>query len=111
MKLYLSGNFVYLSANKKQSNYDSAKLNLIASGINSENIVSPHDLQLPIVSDFLSQLNFRFHLMDTCDSIYMLRNWKESIESRHELTKAYQKGFNIYYENHQDNSQNILNPK
>ena len=101
MKIYISGNFVYLSPGSKKSNYDFAKYLLVEQGIDPENIVNLHDSALQIPSDFSVQLQFRFSLLDSCDSIYMLRNWKDSIESRHELTRAQQNGLKIYFENHQ----------
>lgn len=97
MIIYISGDLT--NSPKKQSELVASTNYLIALGVESKNIISIQDSLLTMPTDYLGQLEFRFNLLSQCDVIYMLTNWKDSIESRHELTYAMENGLEIYYEN------------
>lgn len=109
MRIYISGDLAY-SSDEKQSNFVSAKQFLISSGLSPEQILSFQDFHWLILPDFATQIQFRLKLLSDCDSIYMLRNWKDSIESRHELTKAMATGLEVFYEG-DAMPQTFLHPK
>lgn len=98
MRIYISGDLAYFPSDREKSNFVSAKQFLIQSGIQPDQIRCAEDYHDQIPSDFSCRMQFRLKLLSGCDSIYMLRNWKDSIESRHELTKAMADGLEIYYE-------------
>jgi hypothetical protein len=94
MTVYLSGKITGDKHFKKK--FLKAKVKLVKNGYD---VINPCDISC--YADFLSYeqfLHIDYALIDCCDCIYMLKDWKDSNGARLELNYAKCKGKEILYE-------------
>ena len=94
MTVYISGKITGDKHFKRK--FLKAKVRLVKKGFD---VINPCDISC--YADFLSYeqfLHIDYALIDCCDGIYMLRDWKDSNGARLEFNYAKCKGKEILYE-------------
>jgi hypothetical protein len=96
MKIYVAGKITGLDRNEVEMKFSKAKVQLIKAG---HSVFIP--TVLPVYEDVQHEdyLHICYSMIDVCNAVYMLDNWRESIGARKELQYASDWGKKIIYEN------------
>jgi hypothetical protein len=86
MKIYLSGKITGLEPLIYNSIFELAESQLRIEGFN--NIINPTKLGIDPLENWKKAMDICITALQTCDAIYMLQNWQQSLGARKELTEA-----------------------
>ena len=90
-KIYIAGKITGLDNFKE--NFDIAEEKLIKEGYA---VMNPSVLNAGF--EHYEYMRVCYAMMDTCDSVYFLRNWTDSKGAKMEMTRAIEKGLKIILE-------------
>jgi len=102
MTIYISGKITGMKPEEYNPLFEAAEQDLIAAGIQKENIVNPTKLGIPQNGSWSDAMAVCLKALSKCTAIYMLRNWPDSLGARHELTQAGMARMDIYFESNDD---------
>ena len=93
MKMYISGKIT--GDDDYRSKFAAKELELTRQGYNIVNPCCIGEHEFLSYEDFM---HVDFALIDVCDAIYMMRDWKSSSGAQRELSYARAKGKKVFFE-------------
>lgn len=102
MKIYISGRITGTQPDEYMPKFQAAEQALIEAGVSPSEIVNPTKLGIPVDGSWSVAKDRCLEALKPCTAIYMLRDWRESIGARHELTEAGYQRKDVYFEAHND---------
>lgn len=97
-RIYISGQMTRLSKREWYKKFKRAEQRLLAAGYN---VVNPAKNAMSLTYDEYMAIDLM--LLENCDAIYMLDNWKISRGACKELIRARELNLEVLYENPWDN--------
>jgi len=76
MKVYISGKISGLPYDEVERNFKEAEIRLQEEGYET---VNPLDSGLPVESTWKEHMKADIKMLMDCDTIYLLKNWKDSV--------------------------------
>lgn len=99
MKIYIVGPISQISSVEAIAKFEQARADLITAGIDNKDIINPLDFGFPLDAPFEGAVREKcMSEVQKSTAIYVLRGWRESIGSRHEITEAMRLKKDIYWE-------------
>ena len=92
-RIYISGQITGLPRNEWFAKFEKAEQHFLAAGYS---VVNPAKNMMKLTYDEYMAIDLM--LLENCDAIYMLDNWKKSKGACQELEKARQLALEILYE-------------
>ena len=107
MKVYISGKMTGLSEEKIWENFRKVETWLASKKTNAggepiESIMNPavtYAMQKYSAFSYEDWLHIDFAMLDACDAVCLLPNWKDSMGAKREIAYAYKHGKEVYYPN------------
>jgi len=106
MKVYLSGKMTGLSEEKIWDNFRKVETFLVKHGHHVgekiESVMNPavtYAMQKFNAFSYDDWLHVDFAMLDACDAVALLPNWKDSMGAKREIAYAYKHGKDVYYPN------------
>lgn len=96
-RIYISGQITGLSKRRWYKNFKKAERRLLAAGYD---VINPAKNMMNLTYDEYMAIDLM--LLERCDAIYMLDNWRASKGARKELTRARELNLEVLYENPYD---------
>lgn len=97
-RVYISGKISGCDRRETQAKFAVAANELLLAGITPSDIINPMDIGV-IFPDFKYEeyMKIDLTLLELCDSIYMLPDWKDSPGAQREHEKAKEMGLTLIY--------------
>lgn len=106
MKVYLSGKMTGLSEEKIWDNFRKVETFLVKGCYYGdekiESVMNPavtYAMQKFNAFSYEDWLHVDFAMLDACDAVCLLPNWKDSMGAKREIAYAYKHGKDVYYPN------------
>lgn len=106
MKVYISGKMTGLSEEKIWSNFRKVETFIVKHGHPSsgkiESVMNPavtYAMQKYSAFSYEDWLHIDFAMLDACDAVCLLPNWKDSMGAKREIAYAYKHGKEVCYPN------------
>ena len=106
MKVYVSGKMTGLSEEKIWDNFRKVETFLVKHGHHDykkiESVMNPavtYAMQKFNAFSYEDWLHIDFAMLDACDAVALLPNWKDSMGAKREIAYAYKHGKEVYYPN------------
>lgn len=96
-RIYISGQITGLSKRRWYKNFEKVERRLLAAGYD---VINPAKNMMNLTYDEYMAIDLM--LLERCDAIYMLDNWRTSKGARKELTRARELNLEVLYENPYD---------
>ena len=106
MKVYLSGKMTGLSEEKIWKNFRIVESWLAEKDTNTDNGAPIESIMNPAVTYAMQKydafsyedwLHVDFAMLDACDGVVLLPNWKDSMGAKREIAYAYKHGKEVFY--------------
>ena len=104
MKIYISGKMTGLSEEKIWDNFRKVETFLVKHGVHDnkkfESIMNPavtYAMQKFNAFSYEDWLHIDFAMLDACDVVALLPNWKDSMGAKREIAYAYKHGKHVCY--------------
>ena len=104
MKVYISGKMTGLSEEKIWDNFRKVETFLVKHGVHDnkkfESIMNPavtYAMQKFNAFSYEDWLHIDFAMLDACDAVALLPNWKDSMGAKREIAYAYKHGKHVCY--------------
>lgn len=106
MKVYISGKMTGLSEKKIWNNFRKVETFLVKHGVHDdkkfESVMNPavtYAMQKFNAFSYEDWMHIDFAMLDACDAIALLPNWKDSMGAKREIAYAYKHGKEVCYPN------------
>lgn len=106
MKIYISGKMTGLSEEKIWENFRKVETFLVKHGNHNgeriESVMNPavtYAMQKYSAFSYEDWLHIDFAMLDACDCVALLPNWKDSMGAKREIAYAYKHGKDVCYPN------------
>lgn len=105
MKVYISGKMTGLSEEKIWDNFRKVEAFLAKAKTNDEieSIMNPavtYAMRKFNAFSYEDWLHIDFAMIDACDAVFLLPNWKDSMGAKREIAYAYKNGKAVFYPCH-----------
>ena len=104
MKIYISGKMTGLSKEKIWDNFRKVETFIVKHGRHDdkkvESVMNPavtYAMQKFDAFSYEDWLHIDFAMLDACDAVVPLPNWKDSMGAKREIAYAYKHGKEVYY--------------